>query len=51
MGVGPVQATRKVLERDGLTFDQIHLIDINETFAAEVIASLRELGIKTTTRA
>jgi 3-oxoadipyl-CoA thiolase len=45
MGVGPVPATRKALERAGLTIDDIDLIELNEAFAAQVLASARELGI------
>jgi 3-oxoadipyl-CoA thiolase len=45
MGVGPVPATRKALERAGLTIDDIDLVELNEAFAAQVLASMRELGI------
>jgi acetyl-CoA acyltransferase len=45
MGMGPVPATRKVLERAGLKLDQMDLIELNEAFAAQAIAVLRELGI------
>jgi acetyl-CoA C-acetyltransferase len=43
MGIGPVPATQKVLERTGLTLSDIELIEINEAFAAQVIACEREL--------
>jgi len=43
MGIGPVPATHKVLERTGLTMADIDLIEINEAFAAQVIACEREL--------
>jgi acetyl-CoA C-acetyltransferase len=43
MGIGPVPATRKVLERTGLALADIDLIEINEAFAAQVIACEREL--------
>lgn len=43
MGIGPVPATKKVLERSGLTLEDIDLIEINEAFAAQVIACDREL--------
>ena len=43
MGIGPVPATQKVLERTGLTMADIDLIEINEAFAAQVIACEREL--------
>ena len=42
-GIGPVPAVRKVLKQTGLTLDQIDLIELNEAFAAQVIACLREL--------
>jgi acetyl-CoA acyltransferase len=44
-GIGPVPAVRKVLERAGLTLDQMDLVELNEAFAAQVIAVLRELPI------
>ncbi|MCK9931447.1 acetyl-CoA C-acetyltransferase [Frankia sp. Mgl5] len=45
MGLGPVEASRQALARAGLTIDDIDLVEINEAFAAQVIASARELGI------
>jgi acetyl-CoA acetyltransferase len=45
MGMGPVPATRLVLERAGLTLDQMDVIEINEAFAAQGLACLRELGV------
>jgi acetyl-CoA C-acetyltransferase len=45
MGLGPVEATRRALARAGLTIDDIDLVEINEAFAAQVIGSVRELGI------
>ena len=45
MGIGPVPATRKVLERTGLTLDQMDVIELNEAFASQGLATLRELGI------
>jgi acetyl-CoA acyltransferase len=44
-GIGPVPAVHKVLKQTGLTLDQIGLVEINEAFAAQVIACLRELPI------
>ena len=44
-GTGPVPAVRKVLARAGLTLDQIDLVELNEAFAAQVLACLRELAI------
>ncbi|MDF0725428.1 thiolase family protein [Cytobacillus sp. S13-E01] len=43
MGIGPVPAIKKVLEKAGLTLDQMDLIELNEAFAAQVIACDREL--------
>ena len=45
MGLGPIPATRKVLERAGLTLADIDLIELNEAFAAQSIACIRELGL------
>ncbi|HVH11384.1 MAG TPA: acetyl-CoA C-acyltransferase [Gemmatimonadales bacterium] len=45
MGLGPIPATRKVLERTGLSLDQIDLIELNEAFAAQAIACIRELHL------
>jgi 3-oxoadipyl-CoA thiolase len=45
MGIGPIPATQKALKRAGLTIDQIDLVELNEAFAAQVIACVRELGI------
>ncbi|AYO75665.1 MULTISPECIES: 3-oxoadipyl-CoA thiolase [Sphingobium] len=45
MGIGPVPASRKLLARLGLTIDDFDLIEINEAFASQVIASMRELGV------
>ncbi|HOJ39791.1 MAG TPA: acetyl-CoA C-acyltransferase, partial [bacterium] len=44
MGLGPVLAIRKVLERTGLRLDEIDLIELNEAFAAQVLAVNREMG-------
>ncbi len=46
MGIGPVEATRKALAKAGLTLDQIDVIELNEAFAAQSIAYIRELGLK-----
>ena len=45
MGIGPVPATKRVLEMAGLTLDQIDVIELNEAFAAQSLACLRELGL------
>jgi 3-oxoadipyl-CoA thiolase len=45
MGLGPIPATQKALKRAGLTIDQIDLIELNEAFAAQSIACIRELKL------
>jgi 3-oxoadipyl-CoA thiolase len=45
MGVGPVPAVRKLLARTGLTIDQMDVIELNEAFAAQGLAVLRDLGV------
>ena len=45
MGLGPIPATQKVLKRAGMTIDQIDLIELNEAFAAQAIACIRELEL------
>ena len=45
MGIGPVPAVRKVLERAGLSINQIDLVELNEAFAAQSLACIRELGL------
>jgi 3-oxoadipyl-CoA thiolase len=45
MGLGPIPATRKALGRAGLTIDQLDLIELNEAFAAQAIACIRELRL------
>ncbi|MBI4840085.1 MAG: thiolase family protein [candidate division NC10 bacterium] len=45
MGIGPVPATQKALKRAGLSMDQIELIELNEAFAAQSLACIRDLGI------
>lgn len=45
MGMGPVPATRKLLERLGLTLDDIDIIELNEAFASQSLACTRELGL------
>jgi acetyl-CoA acetyltransferase family protein len=45
MGIGPVPASRKALARVGLTVDDMDLVELNEAFAAQVLASMGELGI------
>ena len=45
MGLGPVPATRKALERAGLTVDRLDLIELNEAFAAQAVACIRQLRL------
>lgn len=45
MGLGPVPATRKALARAGLAIDQLDLVELNEAFAVQAIACIRELGL------
>ena len=45
MGLGPIPATRKALQRAGLTIDQMDLIELNEAFAAQGLACMKELGL------
>lgn len=47
MGIGPVPATRKVLERTGIRLDQLDVIEANEAFAAQACAVTRQLGLDT----
>jgi 3-oxoadipyl-CoA thiolase len=46
MGMGPVPATRKALAQAGLTLDQMDVIELNEAFAAQALACIRELGLE-----
>jgi acetyl-CoA acetyltransferase len=45
MGLGPIPATRKALERAGLSVAQLDLVELNEAFAAQAIACIRELKL------
>ena len=45
MGIGPISASQKALEKAGLTIDDIDLFEINEAFAAQCIACQKTLGI------
>jgi 3-oxoadipyl-CoA thiolase len=45
MGLGPIPATRKALQRAGIDVDQLDLIELNEAFASQSIAVMRELGL------
>ena len=46
MGIGPAPATRKVLEKYGLTLDDLDVMEFNEAFAAQALACTRDLGIE-----
>ena len=45
MGVGPIEAARRLLARTGIELDQIDIIELNEAFAAQAIATVRDLGV------
>ena len=45
MGIGPVPAVRKLLKKTGLTLDDIGLFELNEAFASQTLACIRELGL------
>ena len=45
MGIGPVPATRKLLDRLGLSLDDFDVIELNEAFAAQALACSRQLGL------
>ena len=45
MGVGPIDAVRKVLDRTGMTIDDVDVMELNEAFAAQVLPVCRELGV------
>jgi len=45
MGIGPIPAVRKVLERTGLSMDQIDIFEVNEAFAAQALAVVRDLEL------
>ncbi len=47
MGIGPVPASRKALDRAGISVDEVDLIELNEAFASQTVASIRELNLDT----
>lgn len=46
MGIGPVGATKKALERAGLTVDQLDVVELNEAFASQALACISDLGLR-----
>ena len=46
MGIGPVKASEKALEKAGLTIDDMDIIELNEAFSAQSLACIREMGLK-----
>ena len=46
MGLGPIPATRKVLERAGMSFDDLDIIELNEAFAVQCVVFMKEFGMK-----
>jgi acetyl-CoA C-acetyltransferase len=45
MGIGPIPAVRKLLDRSGVAVDSIDLVELNEAFASQSLAVIRELGL------
>ena len=45
MGIGPIPATQKALKRAGITIDQVDLVELNEAFASQSLACIKELGM------
>jgi acetyl-CoA acetyltransferase family protein len=45
MGIGPIPAVRKLLERSGVSLDQVDLVELNEAFASQSLVVIRELGL------
>ncbi|MCF8066428.1 MAG: acetyl-CoA C-acyltransferase, partial [Desulfarculaceae bacterium] len=45
MGIGPIEATRQALKKSGLTLADIDLVELNEAFASQSLACIRELGM------
>ncbi len=45
MGLGPIESSRKALERAGITADQLDVIELNEAFASQSLAVIRDLGL------
>jgi acetyl-CoA acyltransferase len=45
MGIGPVEASRKALERAGLSLEEIDIVELNEAFAAQSLAVIEEMGL------
>jgi len=47
MGIGPIYATRRVLQKTGMSLSEIDLVELNEAFASQSLACIRELGLDT----
>ena len=45
MGIGPIEATRLVLKKTGLSLSAIDLVELNEAFASQALACIRDLGL------
>jgi acetyl-CoA acyltransferase len=45
MGLGPIESSRKALERAGISADQLDVIELNEAFASQSLAVIRDLGL------
>ena len=45
MGIGPVPAVRRLLDRTGVSVDELDLVELNEAFASQSVAVIRELGL------
>jgi acetyl-CoA C-acetyltransferase len=45
MGIGPIPAVRKLLERSGVSLDDVDLVELNEAFASQSLVVIRELGL------
>jgi acetyl-CoA acyltransferase len=46
MGIGPVRASRKALERAGISAGDVDVVELNEAFSSQAIASMREIGFR-----
>jgi acetyl-CoA acyltransferase len=46
MGIGPIQASRKALKRAGIAAAEVDVVELNEAFASQAIASMRDIGFR-----